>query len=373
MKCKHCKGDGLPDNAVYCCWCGQKLKKDKAEISVPKPKKKKDGTYTAQIMVGGQRVMVPPQLTEAKYYAVARAMRMGAVDVKDKPENMTLSEAIDKYAASRSSRLKTTSKDNYDYIKRCRFKTLMPMKIADITPEIIEAAVEAELKLKSRKGGTISPGTVNDAYHLISTVLQKYAHLSPGVDKVEEQDVPRVVLPPEQIYPAVKGTDMELPALLAMWLGMSASEIRGLTKSRSIINGKLYMTETVVRTANGDERRKGGKEEKRPRVYDIPPHLAALIDAVDGDIIEPRSAHALNQRLQTLIKKAGLPKITFHSLRHTSASVMVEENIPDKYAQERGGWKTDEVMKKTYQHTFDSGRKQADEVINKRFEALLKK
>ena len=75
---------------------------------------------------------------------------------------------------------------------------------SDITPEIIEAAVEAELKLKSRKGGTISPGTVNDAYHLISTVLQKYAHLSPGVDKVEEQDVPRVVLPPEQIYPAVK-------------------------------------------------------------------------------------------------------------------------------------------------------------------------
>ncbi len=152
---------------------------------------------------------------------------------------------------------------------------------------------------------------------------------------------------------------------------MSASEIRGLTKSKSVRDGKLYIVETVVVVAGKDVRREGGKEETRPRCYDIPPYIMDLINAVDGDIIEPRTAHALNQRLQTEIKKAKLPHITFHSLRHTSASVMVEEKVPTLYSQERGGWKTDSTMKKVYQHTFDEGRLAADKAVDNRFERLI--
>lgn len=37
----------------------------------------------------------------------------------------------------------------------------------------------------------------------------------------------------------VKGTDMELPALLAMWLSFTASEILGLTKSKSLQGDRL--------------------------------------------------------------------------------------------------------------------------------------
>lgn len=370
MKCRICKRD-IPDNSIFCSWCGKEQKRNRTVINVPKPYQKADGTWTAQLMIKGRRVYVPPQPTEAKYYAAARLLKAETKEQKSTIEDMTLADAIDKYKESRKSRLKSTSFDNYDYIKRCRFKSLMKMKIADITSDDVDEAVATELTLKSRKGGTISPDTVCDAYNLVATVLAKYAKLELDVSLPEIQRKFPVILTPEQIYPAVKGTDMELPALLAMWLGMSASEIRGLTKSKSIRGDKLYIVETVVRDSTGDVRRQGGKEETRPRVYDIPPYLKKLLDSVEGDIIEPRSAHRLNQRLQVLIAAAGLPKITFHSLRHTSASVMAEEKIPDKYAQERGGWKTDEVMKKTYQHTFDEGRLEADKVINKRFEALL--
>ena len=371
MKCRICKRE-IPDNSIFCNWCGKEQKKSRNVVSVPKPHKRADGLWTAQIMINGKRLYVPPQPTEAKYYTEARLMKAEYKTTSD-IDDITLAEAIDKYKESRKSRLKSTSLDNYDYIKRCRFKSLMKMKIANITSDDVDEAVDAELRVKSRKGGTISPDTVCDAYHLVATVLNKYAKTNLDVSLPEIQRKFPVVLPPEEIYPAVKGTDMELPALLAMWLGMSASEIRGLTKSKSVRGDKLYIVETVVRDSTGDVRRVGGKEETRPRVYDIPPYIKKLIDSVEGDIIEPRSAHALNQRLKVLIKAANLPEITFHSLRHTSASVMAEENIPAKYAQERGGWKTDEVMKKTYQHTFDEGRLEADKVINKRFEGLLDK
>lgn len=369
MKCKSCKRE-LPDNAVFCCWCGKEQIKKKDDISVPKPRQKADGTWTAQIMVKGKRVSVPPQTTEAKYYVAAKALKTELVATKDKAPDITLSEAIDLYIADRPS-LKTTTKQNYEYIKKNRFPDLMRKKISTITGEDLEKARETESQKKSRKGGKLSPGTVNDALHLCTTVLAKYAKLEADVSSLEEQRKFPNVLSPEKIYPAVKGTDIELPCLLAMWLGMSASEIRGLTKNKSIRDGKIYIVETVVTVYGKSERREGGKEETRPRCYDIPPYIQTLIDNVEGDIIEKRSAHALNQRLQTEINRAGLPHITFHSLRKTSASVMVSEHVPTTVAQQRGGWKTDDTMKRTYQFAFDEDRIAADKTINARFEKII--
>ncbi len=38
--------------------------------------------------------------------------------------------------------------------------------------------------------------------------------------------------------------------------------------------------------------------------------------------------------------------------------------IPDKYAMERGGWKTDSTMKGTYTHTFSKAHKDTDQIID---------
>lgn len=63
--------------------------------------------------------------------------------------------------------------------------------------------------------------------------------------------------------------------------------------------------------------------------------------------------------------------MTFHDLRHVNASVMNLLNIPDKYAQERGGWKTDAVMKGTYMQTFTRARVEVNDTIDNYFESLL--
>ena len=70
--------------------------------------------------------------------------------------------------------------------------------------------------------------------------------------------------------------------------------------------------------------------------------------------------------------KAGLD-ITFHDLRHLNASVMLALNVPEKYAMERGGWKTPNVMKNVYQHTFSAQRIQIDSQINDYFNAIIEK
>lgn len=56
--------------------------------------------------------------------------------------------------------------------------------------------------------------------------------------------------------------------------------------------------------------------------------------------------------------------MTFHDLRHVNASIMTILNVPDKYAQERGEWKTDNIMKSTYMQTFSEQRKEVDKQVD---------
>ena len=63
--------------------------------------------------------------------------------------------------------------------------------------------------------------------------------------------------------------------------------------------------------------------------------------------------------------------MTFHDLRHVNASVMAVLRIPDKYAQERGGWKTDHIMKSTYMQTFSSERAAIDNQIDQYMQDTL--
>ena len=65
--------------------------------------------------------------------------------------------------------------------------------------------------------------------------------------------------------------------------------------------------------------------------------------------------------------------MTFHDLRHVNASVMALLRIPDKYAQERGGWKSDTVMKRIYQQTFTEERERIDNIIDNYFEEVQHK
>lgn len=378
MKCISC-GRCIEDNSLFCNWCGGKqikLKKKKAAVTVPEPRRLSSGKWFIQLRK--ENICITRNTADAcRKDAVAARVQWERDEAdglhKPDPHNgLILSDAIDAYIESRRSRLKLRSIQQYEYIRDHRFSSLMPLPISEISGDDVDAAVEAELKKPSRRGGNVSPKTVIDAYGLIATVLRKYnKDIELNVTLPEIQRSFPVLLTPEEIYPAVKGTDIELDCLLAMWLSLSMSEIRGLTKSKSVRGDKLYIVETVVDTYGVPERRTGGKEEFRPRVCGIPPYIKTLIDAVDGDIIEPRSGHAVYMRFQTELRRAGLSPMRFHHLRHVNASVMAEEMIPTVVAQERGGWKTDFVMKKVYTHTFTPSRLEADKKMDSRFEKLI--
>lgn len=233
--------------------------------------------------------------------------------------------------------------------------------------------MDAECRVISpRTKKPYSPKTIANRYFLIAAVLHKVRpDLNTEITLPEQKRKPVQVLLPAQIYGAVKGTEMELPVLLAMWLSFSMEEIRGLTKSRSLRNGQISVTETVVDIHGQPVRKAGGKEYKRSRTLNLPPYIGELIDAVDGDVICPLSGQAMYKRFTRLLQKAGLPHMTFHQLRHVNATVMSSLNVPAKEANDRGGWSSDYVRERVYTHSYSDTRLEADRTIDAFFSAIV--
>lgn len=293
-------------------------------------------------------------------------------------DNMTLAQAIDSYIDTRTAlnRSPTTIQD-YKCVRENGFQDIMDTKLKDLDEEILQEAINVEAMRSSKRckknPKPLSAKRLKNEWGLISAVLNKYKK---GIDYDElelPQVPPRMVELPNarDVLRIIKGTDIELPVLLAAWLSFSMSEVRGLTKSKSINGDYITIREVIVDIQGAPCSKDIGKNPTRNRRHRIPPYIKQLIDNVEGDILVPMSGHALYHRWIRLQDSNGMNHITFHDLRHLNASVMALLRVPDKYALERGGWKTDKVMKTVYMQTFSEERERVDNIIDNYFEEAM--
>lgn len=295
-----------------------------------------------------------------------------------KTESKTLRMAIDEYIEDHKNVLSPSTINGYNCMKNFAFPDIMDMDISKIDTKTLIVAVNKETLRKTQQRGrktTISAKTVKNEWGLLSAALN-YFDVDYNPRKITLPKVPKKIvdLPdPALIIPAIQGTDIELPCLLAMWLSLSESEIAGLTKSESLIDGGKYLAvQNVVLYINGKPVPKNtAKADTRVRVLRLHPYLLDLINAVDTDRIVPMLPNTIYRQFQSCLKKSGIKPITFHQLRHVNASVMAQLGVPDKYAQERGGWSSDKIMKSVYTHTFSAERVAVDNKIDNYFYTIL--
>ncbi|MBO5622711.1 MAG: tyrosine-type recombinase/integrase [Butyrivibrio sp.] len=149
------------------------------------------------------------------------------------------------------------------------------------------------------------------------------------------------------------------------------SEIRGLTKSKSIDGEYITIREVMVQVDGVDVLKDMAKNENRTRRHRMPARIRELVDQVEGDVLVPMSPSVILKNLKKCMRDADLSEITFHDLRHINASVMAMLRVPDVYAQERGGWKSDHVMKNVYTEIFSEERQKVDDLIDGYFEKFV--
>lgn len=351
-------------------------------------KKLPSGSWRVQVYAGKDAAGKPqyrsftrPTKKEAEYEALQ--WQLHYKEISRDSTAMTLAEAIDKYIASKDGILSPSTIRGYDIIRREHLKGLMEVRLNRLTPAMVQEAVNQEAKPYTDKRGrtrTLSPKSVRNIHGLLSAVLAEYCPgLRLNTTLPQKQVTEQAILEPEEIAAllrAVDGTEMEIPVLLAVWLCMRSSEITGLTwDCVDFQRGTVTVKQARVRGKDNQWIEKGTKTTGSTRTVNAPAYimdkLAAARKEAETEYVVNIKGNCLYQRLKTILRKNSLPDIRFHDLRHTAASVMLMLNVPDKYAQKRGGWSTPATMKTVYQHTMAAKRSAVDDMIDGYFYRLL--
>lgn len=325
------------------------------------------GQYRCRVMVDGKRISVvdaDPNVCQAK----AVALKNGLIQAGKRPESLNVGEAIDRYIESKDAVLSPATIYGYKKLRRNTMQGIMKTPLSTLTQEKVQREV-------NRMAKDLSPKTIRNAHGLLSAALAEYHPTMilrttlPQKKKYESgipsaEDIAKIV-------EAAKETPAELPILLAVWLGLRASEIRGITWD-CIQGNMLHIKQAIVDGEDGPEL-KGTKTYSGDRKIRMPEYIKSLIDAqphTDDHVIH-LSGQAMYKRFSRLCESAGLPHYRFHDLRHANASVMLALNVPDKYAMERMGHATNNMLKNVYQHTMKDKQDEVADLVDKYFSEKL--
>lgn len=175
--------------------------------------------------------------------------------------------------------------------------------------------------------------------------------------------------------------------LIAVTLGPRLGEIIGLRWGAVVLEGddpRIEIREQLQHVPDAPGRRRIHRERTKSgtarTVQILPAHVAALRahrahqleerlildDAWRGEDLvftsqagTPLDPSRLLRTLQAALRRAGLPKVTFHSLRHTAGSLMLAAGAQIVDVSKVLGHSTPMVTADIYAHSFEHGQREA--------------
>lgn len=185
----------------------------------------------------------------------------------------------------------------------------------------------------------------------------------------------------------VKGNKIEIPVILAVFLGLRREEILGLRwNSVDLENRIIYINEVRVR-AGRNVVIKQPKTEKSQRSLYISDEVYTLLlelkqkqekyKRVLGkdydkrgylyvhDNGKPYRINSISDQFKKFLEKNNLPQIRLHDLRHTFASILYNEGVDLKSISEALGHSDLGTTNKIYTHRFDKTHKDTVNILSK--------
>jgi integrase len=316
-----------------------------------------------------------------------QAMRKIIKDLEDqrhvKMTNATYNDFMKEWLQSKSLKLKEVTYNNYAYhISKHIAPDLGKHQMQKITVNMIE---KFYIKLLNQK--KLSPRTILDVHKIVKSSLdtavkRRYIAYNHAADaekpKVESKEMSTWPLDQVKTFMKTAHKDLYMVFALALSTGMRQSEILGLRwKDIDFENGKLSVVQTL--SHNGKILSAETKTKASTRSIFLNEHI--MNDLVQHkQIIEKEKENAesfyqdnnlvicttigtpliprnLLRSFYRLMKKAEVPKIRFHDLRHTVASLMLSKGINPKIVQEILGHADVRVTLDIYSHVLPSVHK----------------
>lgn len=346
-------------------------------MRLPKPKQKENGKWLIQVMVDGNRVSKEFD-TEQEALFWAAGIKTKAI-TKEKPQEKevtTLAMAFDQYINQRSNIISPATMKSYKNIRDNYFQDLMETPVEKITKSVVQQEINDLSTEKSYK-------TIRNAVTLLLSVVQDYNQINIKKLTFPQKEVKEHAFleAPDiaKLIDVIKDDPIEIPVLLALWLGLRRSEICALEWSDFDFDKKtVSITKALVpNEENKYVVKNTTKTAKSKRVLNVPDYVISRLEALQGDLskrvgrITAINPNDIYNRFKVVCDRNKIPFVGIHGLRHTNASVMLSIGITAKMAMARGGWSSNKTMQDIYQHLFSEDKSAADTAINNYFEKLI--
>jgi integrase len=189
----------------------------------------------------------------------------------------------------------------------------------------------------------------------------------------------------------LQGWRFYVPAMVALFTGMRLSEVLALRWNRADLDAKvIQVREALEQTRAYGIRFKAPKSRAGRRDITLPdilldalrehrkttlklrmqlgagriPDDALLFADIDGAPLIPS---AVSGRWAEFAERIGMPEITFHSLRHTHASQLIDAGVDIVTISKRLGHAKPDITLRVYAHLFRNDDSKAAAAINAAF------
>lgn len=279
------------------------------------------------------------------------------------PSQATLREACDRFLETRSATLSPSTYGDYEnrinYLAE-KFPDLFKARLSAIDTDRMQEFVNA-LAGKSNDNNTqkkLSPKTVYNYYSLIKTIMEVNGMVVKNIRLPQKQRTD-LNIPEEsvvkQLIESVKDTSLEIPVLLAALGPMRRGEICALTMDDIDFDNNIVHVNKSMARSGSTYVIKQPKSAAGRRDIQYPSEVIQKIK--NQGYITNLNPKTLSGNFARHLYRHGLPEFRFHDLRHYAASFLLSQNIPPVYVMERGGWESDQTMKR-YIHALDKQRQQ---------------
>lgn len=286
------------------------------------------------------------------------------------PNDMTVTEAVGRYIDLKSNILSPSTLRAYRLIHKTKYPTIGHIKLNQLTNDMIQAEVNQE-------AAQFSPKYIRNIYALLTASLEMFApefhtHFSYPDSRKKDITIPSAA-DISSLLAVSPSDDQSLAIKLAAFMGLRRGEICGIyVDDVNLVDGILHVRRSVVLSPDGKWIEKAPKTKAGRRDLPIPSIiLPDLQEAVSkksrGDRLLSIFPGQISDTFDTMRQKAGIPHCSFHSLRHYFASVMLANNVPNKYAMEMMGHETENMLQRVYQHTMDEKKKAVSKQIDAYF------
>ncbi|WP_195251743.1 tyrosine-type recombinase/integrase [Romboutsia sp. 1001713B170207_170306_H8] len=310
------------------------------------------------------------------------------------PNKVTLKNHILEFLEKYKENISITTYNNY--LRICN-KYIIPIigsiKLEDLKPIHIQNYVDDLV-------GILSPQTIKIHINILNLALRRAYRLKLIRDNVVEYiEIPKSKKFKNKIYNQEnmlkllnisKNTELELPIVLAVGLGLRISEILGLTWDNIDFEEKHITINKITVRSNGKVILKSPKTDASIRTISAPLEIINLLREHKRKCIElklrgiikkdnnfiffdkngmPIAQDVLSRKFSRFLEKNNLDHIRFHDLRHSHVTLLINSKVPIKVISERVGHSNINTTLNIYSHVLKEMDKEASDKIS---ESLFK-